>query len=158
MLPLQWDILLLSIIIKGIFTFICTKMCLPTRKENYFRLWGWLNCECQRTGTKEDHGFWSAPLLTCAGEEALATLQPSFRLGLRKFRFICLCHKGRWSAHSEPGEAGAKESPFPGSSPLPTTFHFWEGESVVPSGSGYSSPPHSEFRAVIEGSNNHLAP
>lgn len=48
-------------------------MCLPTRKENNLRLRGWSNCECQHTGTKEDCGFWSAPLLTHAGDEALST-------------------------------------------------------------------------------------
>lgn len=49
-----------------------------------------------------------------------------------------------------PGEAGAKESPVPGPPLLPTTFHLWKGEFDVPSGSGYSSSPSSEFRAFTE--------
>lgn len=156
MLPLQWGILLLSVIIKGIFTFLRTKMCLPTRKKNDLRLWGWSNCGCQYTAATKDCEFWSPPL-THAGGEALATLQPPFRWGLTGFRFISPCHKGHWPAHSKP-VSWAKESPFPGSSPLPTTFHFWEGESAVSSGSGYSSPPHSGFRPVLEGNNNNLPP
>lgn len=127
-----------------------------TRKKNYLRLWGWSDCGCQYTGTAKDCEFWSR-LLTRAGGEALATLQPPFRWGFTRFGFVSPCHKGHWAAHGKP-VSWAKEPPFPGSSPLLTTLCFWEGQSVVSSGSGYSSPPHSGFRPVLEGNNNNLLP